>query len=117
MLVLAAHPWQATKTAVGETRRVARDTRIWDRDLGPPTGPKKSRRPAIDPTRGGTHWIVGFTMGNNNRFRLILSTIAIALLGTACELSPTTQGDECFIDANYQISCPQDTPDLGIKSN
>lgn len=56
-------------------------------------------------------------MGNNNRFRLILSTIAIALLGTACELSPTTQGDECFIDANYQISCPQDTPDLGIKSN
>ena len=56
-------------------------------------------------------------MGNNNRLRLLLSTFAIALLGTACDSKLVNQGDECFIDANYQISCPQDVPDLGIKGN
>lgn len=57
-------------------------------------------------------------MINTLRIRLVVSTLAIAFLGTACESAMTAGGnDDCTVTPDYKISCPAPTTDLSIKSN
>jgi len=53
-------------------------------------------------------------MPNNFQLRSIVAVAAFALLGTACDIGPSsTTADGCTVTTNYEIACPTgDAPEL-----
>ena len=45
-------------------------------------------------------------MLNKLRARLVLATVALAFLGTACDMVNPQDGGDCTVTADYKLACP-----------